>query len=373
YGFRGADAQGLLDFPRTFGSVADPAPIVVLGTTRRFGPAIREAATCIIGKVPLRGLPADVVDRHRHPSTAPDQEAEPISIQSYDSELTRAASIAQQMREQHLHAGVPWGQMAVLARSGQDMATVLRGLRQAGVPAVVAADEIPLRLEPAVGTLLLAAEIAGNPQGMSVTQAADLLAGPLCGLDVTQLRQLGRALRAQARIDNPSATPPPADQLISEVLKGTLECPQDEQLTEISAAIERLRLLVTAAHQQLANGASPAEVLWVLWAGELPGAGRAHGWPDRLRRLALHGSWSADHDLDAVMALFDTAQRDSTRFRGFQGLRNFLLALRSQQLPAESVAERAVDGDVVRVLTAHRAKGQEWDCVWIIGLQEGQW
>ena len=346
---------------------------MVLGATRRFGPAIRAAATRIIGKVALRGLPADVVDRHRNPSTGPDQLAEPISVHTYDSELTRAVDLAQQMREQHLHAAVPWSQMAVLVRSSQDMATVLRGLRQAGVPAIVAADEIPLRLEPAVGTLLLAAEVAANPQQVTVAQAAELLAGPLCGLDVTQLRQLGRALRAEARVEHPSATPPPADQLIAEVLRGTRECPPHEHLGDAASAIARLGQLLAAAHEQLASGASPSEVLWVLWSGELANRARAHGWPDRLRRAALHGSTSADHDLDAVMALFDTAQRDSTRFRGFLGLRNFLLALRSQQLPAESVAERAVDGEVVRVLTAHRAKGQEWDCVWIIGLQEGQW
>ncbi|MDO9484849.1 MAG: ATP-dependent DNA helicase [Actinomycetota bacterium] len=373
YGFRGADASGLIDFPSTFGSDSDPAPIVVLGNTRRFGPAIREAATCIISKVPLRGLPADVVARHRHPSTAQTQDAEPISIRTYDSELTRAASIAQQMREQHLHFGVAWSQMAVLARSGQDMATVLRGLRMAGVPAVVAADEIPLRLEPAVGTLLLAAEVALHPQSTSVGQAVDLLSGPLGGLDVTQLRQLGRALRAEARVQNPSVSPPPADQLIAEVLKGTVVIPHGDELSDVSAAVDRLRQLLDAAHRQLLADATPTEVLWQIWSGQTQGGGRAHGWPDRLRRAALNGSGAADHDLDAVMALFDTAHRSVSRFQGFRGMRSFLSALKDQALPAESVAERSVDGEVVRVLTAHRAKGQEWDCVWIIGLQEGIW
>ncbi|MDO8732786.1 MAG: ATP-dependent DNA helicase [Actinomycetota bacterium] len=373
YGFRGADAQGILDFPSAFGSVATPAPIVVLGSTRRFGSAIREAATRIITKVPLHGLPSDVVDRHRNPVTDSEQIDEPISIRSYESELTRAAGIAQQMRELHLHSDIPWSQMAVLARSGQDMATILRALRQAGVPAVVAADEIPLRMEPAVGMLLLGLEVAANPQRITVAQAAELLAGPMCGLDVTQLRQLGRALRAEARTLQASSTPPPSDQLICEVLRGVRACPSDEQLHEISNAIDRLRGLLNSAHEQITNGATASEVLWTLWSGEVAGHGRAHGWSDRLRRSALNGSTTADHDLDAVMAFFDAAQRDPHRFRGFQGLRNFLLALRDQQLPAESVAERGVHGEVVRVLTAHRAKGQEWQCVWVIGVQEGQW
>ncbi|MDD2859139.1 MAG: PD-(D/E)XK nuclease family protein, partial [Candidatus Nanopelagicales bacterium] len=98
-----------------------------------------------------------------------------------------------------------------------------------------------------------------------------------------------------------------------------------------------------------------------------------HGWPERLRRAALDGSRAAGHDLDAVMALFDTAQRAQQRTRGFVGVRTFLLSLQDQHIPAEAVADRGIQGDVVRVLTAHRAKGQEWDAVWILGLQEGVW
>lgn len=373
YGFRGADVEGLLRFPREFGSAEHPAPIAVLGTTRRFGPAIREAATRVIARVPLGQLPDDVVHAHRHPVSLGAQGDEPVSIQAFDSELTRARAIAAQMRELHLRSGVPWSQMAVLVRSSHDIPVMHRGLLHAGVPAAIAADEIPLRLEPAIGALLLGLDVAADPAGITVAQCAELLQGPLCGLDPSQIRQLGRALRAQARMHEPSVTPPPADLLVAEVLRGVRELPDTPQLVDIASAIDQLRALLAHAHGQLAAGATPAGVLWCLWSGEVPGRGRTHGWPERLRRAALDGSRSADHDLDAVMALFDTAQRSGQRFRGPAGLRSFVLSLRHQQIPAESIAERGVHGEVVQVLTAHRAKGQEWDCVWIIGLQEGQW
>ncbi|MFA7323265.1 MAG: ATP-dependent DNA helicase, partial [Candidatus Nanopelagicales bacterium] len=373
YGFRGADVQGLLDFPRAFGSPGRPAPIVVLQQTRRFGPAIRDAAACIIQRVRLPQLPPEVVAAHRNPACINSDDAEPIRIQAYDSALTRAAGIGQEIRALHLHEQVPWSQMAVLVRSSQDLPGVERALLQAGIPAAVAADEIPLRQEQAIASLLLALGAATSPAQISTDQALELLTGPMCGLDASHLRTLGRALRHQARIDDPAVTPPPADQLIRDVLRGFLPCPAGERLDDVRTSLDRLRALLGRAHEQIEQAGVPAEVLWTLWSGELPGQGRAHGWSDRLRRAALDGSRSADHDLDAVMALFDTAQRSQRRYRGVMGVRNFLLTLQAQQIPAEPVAARGVSGDVVQVLTAHRAKGQEWDAVWIIGLQEGMW
>jgi ATP-dependent exoDNAse (exonuclease V) beta subunit len=116
-------------------------------------------------------------------------------------------------------------------------------------------------------------------------------------------------------------------------------------------------------------GASLSDVLWECWTG-----GRTpHGWPERLREQALAGSMSANHDIDAVMALFDTAVRTSDRYRGVVGVSTFIASLEAQQLPAEAVAMRADQSDAVRILTAHRAKGLEWDRVWVVGVQEGVW
>ena len=37
------------------------------------------------------------------------------------------------------------------------------------------------------------------------------------------------------------------------------------------------------------------------------------------------------------------------------------------------MAERGVRGDAVRLLTAHRSKGLEWDVVVVAHVQEGAW
>ena len=373
YGFRGADLGGILRFPEEFGSANAPAPIVVLRHTRRFGPEIRDAATRIIDKVRLPHIDPQLLATHRNPECEGESTSDAIRVEAFDSDLMRSAGIAAQMRTMHLHQGVPWSQMAVLVRNSQDIAGIQRALVQAGVPAAIATDEIPLRAEPAIAVLLRALEVAVRPSQVTTADALELVNGPLCGVDPTRLRALGRALRLQARKDDPTITPAPADELLRDVLRGTRTLPDDEKLADINATLQQFMKLMSDAHAMIELGAAPAEVLWLLWSGQCADRTRAHGWPDRLRRQALDGSRSADHDVDAVMALFDAAERAQQRYRGVVGVRNFVLSLQEQHLAAEPVSERGVHGDVVRVLTAHRAKGQEWDAVWIAGTQEGQW
>ena len=51
----------------------------------------------------------------------------------------------------------------------------------------------------------------------------------------------------------------------------------------------------------------------------------------------------------------------------------FLEEVEAQQIPADTLAERGVRGDSVRLLTAHRSKGLEWRVVVVAGVQEGSW
>ena len=45
----------------------------------------------------------------------------------------------------------------------------------------------------------------------------------------------------------------------------------------------------------------------------------------------------------------------------------------AQQIPTDAGSPRAPRGDSVRILTAHAAKGLEWDVVAVAGVQEGLW
>ncbi len=371
YGFRGADVSGLLQFPEQFRtSSGAPAPVIALTRTRRFGPRVRAAAAGVLGSAVVPGLPTDALRAHRSPVCVERDEpaADAVTLHAYDSAGALAGHVAREVRRAHLDRGVPWRECAVLVRSGQQIAALQRALAAAGVPVVVAHDEIPLKDEPAVSALLSVLELAARPKAADAQQVLDALTGPLIALDPSDLRRLGRALRARDHREG-YATPASADLIRAQVLDDPEPAPPLPLDDPAIVGVRALRALVRTVHDELTRGAPPQEVLWTLWTG-----GRhRHGWPERLRAAALSGSRSASHDLDAVMALFDAAERLTGRYPGFLGVRMFLDVVRDQQLPSESVADRAPLDDAVRILTAHRAKGLEWDEVWVVGAQEGTW
>ena len=100
--------------------------------------------------------------------------------------------------------------------------------------------------------------------------------------------------------------------------------------------------------------------------------GLAARWERASREGGTPGE-AADRDLDAVVALFDTAARFCDRLPG-AGPEVFLDHLLGQQIPGDepAVARRSAD-EAVQVLTAHASKGLEWDVVCVAGVQEGIW
>ena len=134
----------------------------------------------------------------------------------------------------------------------------------------------------------------------------------------------------------------------------------------------RLGRLIHAAREVVARAGSAEEVLWSVWSGSFRGS----GWPQRLEATALRGGDAgrrADADLDAVLALFAAAERIEERYSGRRGIENFLDELEAQEIPGDTLAERAVRGPAVRILTAHRAKGLQWRLVVVASVQEGIW
>ena len=370
YGFRGAEVRGILDFPREF-PTADgrPAPVVALGTTRRFGSRLLRASRNIAASIAVTGsIPAETYAAFRQPEPA-DNAFGPgqVEVLTFDTARAETENIADLLRRAHLEDGIGWSEMAVLVRSGRaSIPSLRRALGAAGVPVEVAADDTPLVREPAVLPLLGALAVVVDAEiddphhddFVGADRVEALLTSALGGLDATDVRSLTRAMRARDR-----ATP--ARELVR---RAVLEPASLEGLDgEPARRATRLAGLLADARAALADGSTVEEVLWVLWDGS--------DWGRRLRQATQSGGQGArlaHRDLDAICALFENAARAEEQ-KGHTSVRSFVATLRSQEIPADTLADRGVRGDAVRLLTAHRSKGLEWRLVVVARVQEGAW
>ncbi|RMI37998.1 ATP-dependent helicase [Actinomadura harenae] len=371
YGFRGADVRGILDFPERFRTLTgDRAPVVALRTCRRMAPEPLEASRRIARRLPAGTALAAEHRALRHPSELPDAPAEAdegiageVRAVIADSESQEAALVADELRRAHLLDGVPWSRMAVLVRSAvRQVPTLRRALAQAGVPVVVAGDEVPLVGEPAVRPFLILLRAALKKDFLDEVVAEDLLTGALGGADALAMRRLKRALRDLEEISGGRRD-------LADLLVAAVDDPRELVLVheKVRAPAERIARLIEAARRKAAEGGSAEDVLWEVWQE----SGRAEVLLEQSVRGGTRGA-SADRDLDAVVALFDAAARFVDRLPQ-AGPELFVDTISAQEIAGDTLAERAPDGEAVRILTAHRAKGLEWDVVVVAGVQEGVW
>ena len=362
YGFRGADVRGILDFPSTFPTATGaPAPVIALGTTRRFGSRLLRASRNVAAGITVRGsIPTDAYDRFRQPEAAAhDLGPGSVEVLTFDTARAEVEHIADLLRRAHLEDGIGWSEMAVLVRSGRSsIPSLRRALAAAGVPVEVAADETPLVREPAVAVLLDALELLVEQDEVPRDRIEELLISPLGGLDATDVRALTRGLRAV----HPEVSP--RELVRRAVLDPTL---LDGVEGHPAARARALALLLTKARTDLAEGATAEEVLWTLWSGT--------SWGERLRAASQGGGQAArfaHRDLDALCALFEMAAKVEEQ-RDHTSVATFVATLRAQEIPADTLADRGVRGEAVRLLTAHRSKGLEWRLVVVAHVQEGTW
>ncbi|WP_051264672.1 ATP-dependent helicase [Nakamurella lactea] len=372
YGFRGADPGALrrIEVDRT----------VTLSVSRRAGLALLTATRRVAALLPGT---AD----HRELFAADGVPAGVVEIRVLPTAAREAAYVADRLRRAHLIDGVPWSEMAVVVRSP---AAALPALRRAfatsGVPLAVPPADRGALGDPLADTLIRLLQFGADPQLLDGAMAQQLLTAPLGGaggLDALALRRLRRAARLaaaapdqapavaadQVPTERPAGAPGSTADLLAELL-ASLVREEDEPrwLADLPEArtVRRLAGLLRAA-QQAAAAADGESALWRVWTGT--------GLQSELTTAAERGGRAgrrADEALDAVVALFDQAAELAARLPG-AGVRAFIDQALSEQLPGERSARAGRAGEVVTVLSAHAAKGLEWDLVAVAAVQEGSW
>ena len=365
YAFRGAEPRGIVEFTHRFRHRdGRPAGTVSLAVCRRSGAELLAVTRRVADGLPGPG-------RHRRLAAGTRTPPGSAEVHVFPSAALEAAYLADLLRRAHLLGNVPWSEMAVVVRSTTDLASLRRALAQAGVPVAVSSDDLPLSRQPAVAPFLQAmaallpghGPAAGAEAGLDEPAAEALLASSLGGATVLDLRRLRRAVRIELvrRGIDPAERGEPLAAVLAD---GTL---LDRLPDQVARPALRVADVLDAGRTALAAGGSAEEVLWGMW--------QRSGLAGRWARASAGGGPAgavADRDLDAVVALFDAAAGFVDRLPSAD-VAAFLAHLSAQELPGDTGATRAQQGEAVRLLTAHAAKGLEWDLVCVAGVQEGVW
>lgn len=362
FAFRGADPRFLTELADR----GDPAQ-VVLDVNFRAAPAVAAVSARVAARLP--GNPP-----HRGasvPAAGPEYDEAPgrVVVRVLTTPAKEAALVADTLRRAHLVDGVPWSQMAIIARSVPRVLPPLRrALLAAGVPVTTAASELPLARRHGVAGLLsvMRALVGGEFTG---EDALALLTGPIGGAEPVSLRRLRRGLR---RVELASGGDRDSAELLRQII---VDGPDAEGvahllrgLTDVeSLSLRRVLKVLRRARVPLQRGRGIEEVLWAAW--------QATGLERRWAAASAFGGpigAQADRDLDAVVALFDAAANYVDRLPRAQ-LSGFVDYLVEQAIPGSPRSRAVAEQETVTVLSAHSAAGRQWQVVAVVGVQEGLW
>lgn len=352
-----------------------------LSQGHRLGAELTGVASRLADRI---GVSAGLGARHRHPAPAAatsmtqsvqasrstsgprgDEPAPPVRVLTPRSDAQQVALVADVLRRAHLLDGVPWSQMAVIARTRSLHEGLRRAMSRAGVPMVLPGGGLNLADQPAVRMILLAYEICLRPDPVpSAQEAIELLTSPLGGADPGALRRL----RHLAAAHEPTGG-------VDEVIAGLLAARQGPEVLSWpggdrpdTSGLRALHAVATVlAAGRAAAAGSPGELLWALWSA----SGLAASWEATALRPGPGGD-RANRDLDALVTLFGAAEQFTDRLGRMPAVA-FLDHVRAQEVAADSLVDRARPDEAVEVLTPQTAAGRSWRRVVVAGVQEGVW
>jgi len=351
YGWRGAAAGNMASFasqfPRADGQPAASYPLTV---NRRSGQRILDAAHTLAAGIGGQHLKAA-------DGTAPGT----IDVAVLSTWPDEVGWLADEIVALHDSGQVPgWGGIAVLARRNSQLADVYAGLAGRGVPVHVVGIggllDVPVVAE-VVATLRALADPTDNPAVIR------LLTSSRWAIGLSDLAALGARAHALARegatdpaardsgAKGPAATDPGA---LGESLLEAAANPGDAALSD--AARERL----AAFSRQMASlmgwtsGSLGDLVAQVVAVSGLDVQARVDGdFAECLEAFAQVADAYADMSPASTLA----------------GFLAYLEAERAEGVGFEQPG--VVDEDSVALLSVHRAKGLEWDAVFLPGLADG--
>ncbi|MFB6519656.1 UvrD-helicase domain-containing protein [Streptomyces sp. NPDC056401] len=367
YGWRGASVANLDDFPEHF-PYADgrPATRFSLSENRRSGGRLLDLANELAA--PLRAMHEGVEALRPAPGAERDGSVRCALLETHAQELDWIGdSIAHLVR-----TGTEPREIAVLCRSGGDFARIQAVLVERDVPVEVVGLSGLLHL-PEVADLVAVCEVLQDPGANAAL--VRLLIGPRWRIGARDLALLGR--RARTLI---SRAPTSSD---DDRLAAAVEGVDPAEIVSLADALETfLDGAGQSAPDQLPFSAA-ARVRFAHLAQELRDLRRSLSDPlmDVLHRVLSTTGLdvelaSSPHALAArrreTLSSFMDVAAGFASLEGEASLLAFLAFLRTAA-QYEKGLDHALPGgeNTVKVLTAHKSKGLEWDVVVVPDLSAG--
>lgn len=369
YGWRGASVANLDDFPEHFPHAdGSPADRYSLSENRRSGGRLLDLANGLAA--PLRALHAGVEALRPAPGAERDGSVRIALLPTHAEEIDWLAdSLAHLVR-----TGREPGEIAVLCRTATDFPAIHAALVARDVPVEVVGLSGLIHL-PEIADLVAVCEVLQDPGANAAL--VRLLTGPRWRIGPRDLALLGR--RARLLVHRGGDDPDPEQRLAAAV-----EGVDPAEVVSLADALDTFLDSGAAADDDGLAFSADARVRFARLAAELRALRGSLADPlmDVLHRVlsatGLEVELSASpHALAArrreTLGHFLDIAAGFASLDGEASLLAFLGFLRTA-VQFEKGLDSALPGgeNTVKVLTAHKSKGLEWDVVAVPGLVAGQ-
>ena len=343
YEWRGASPANFEAFPHHFPDEAgDEATTLPLSLNRRSGTRILDLANAI--RTEIHGEPpADPL------RATPDATPGSLRLAYHNDARAEALGIAEEIVRLHDEEDVPWSSIAVLFRTNGRIPVVRAALEQLDVPHEVASLGGLLSV-PDVADLHAWLTVLADPEASA--SLARLLLGARYRLGIGDLAPLARWAKERGRLADEVELAWPLLEAIDRL--DEVEDVGDVAATRLRAFRAEYGMLLASAQSlslvELCRRILDTTDTWTEIDGRQPAAALSARL-NLFRFLDLAEEWSpleGRPSLGAFLGYLDTLEDEAS----------------SDELDTAS----AGSADAVSLLTVHRAKGLEWDTVFLPGL-----